>query len=196
TSSTCSTSSPPRTRKPPCGTTSTNASASAGPATGSAPRWSRRAGRRSGAPPWTAALPPRQRVNWACLSALSTRPGAASWPASGSRSSNWRMSKLMKPRSACPPPERWRQHLDGTASPAEQAELTAHLDVCPACQKTLETLAASGDSLLRQARQMGQQPARTDGPNAPPDGSATSAETLLGAAQLDEELDFLAPSAK
>src|SRR5205814_2252158 len=64
----------------------------------------------------------------------------------------------------CPPPERWKEHLDGSLSVEEQAVLTEHLDGCPPCRKTLETLAAGGDSLLDVARQAGEV---TDASSAP-----------------------------
>jgi serine/threonine protein kinase len=103
----------------------------------------------------------------------------------------------MAPLPSCPPPERWRQHLDGTATPGEQAELTAHLDICAACRRTLDALAAGGDSLLGLARQMGDQPARTEGAAVPQPGLATSAETLHeAAARVEKELDFLTTPAK
>ncbi len=40
----------------------------------------------------------------------------------------------------------------------EQAELAAHLDACPACQHTVETLAVEADSLFDVARRVGQEP--------------------------------------
>jgi serine/threonine protein kinase len=97
--------------------------------------------------------------------------------------------------ATCPPAERWKAHLDGTLPPPEQPALTAHLDECAACQKTLEQLAAGGDSLLDVARQVGSEngPASAT-PHALPD-NATQAD----AAQVAWDhgaLDFLAPPTK
>jgi hypothetical protein len=58
----------------------------------------------------------------------------------------------------CPSPERWKEHLRGTLPAAEGEELAAHLDSCSACQRLLETLTTSGDSLLDVARAVGQEP--------------------------------------
>src|SRR5689334_18465416 len=88
---------------------------------------------------------------------------------------------------SCPTADRWQAHLRGELPAGEQAELTAHLDACPACQQTLETLAAAADSLFDVARRVGQEPethetalhsairaaqALTDGTQAPADVAA------------------------
>src|SRR5262245_50615657 len=94
-----------------------------------------------------------------------------------------------------PTAERWKAHLDGTLPPEEQTALTAHLDECAACQKTLEQLAAGGDSLLDVARQVGS----GNGPGSVtphtfPD-DATQADTAKIASDPGD-LDFLAPPTK
>ena len=62
----------------------------------------------------------------------------------------------------CPPPERWKEHLDGTLSAAEQAVLNKHLDHCAVCRRTrrdgrgcrewLLALALWGEEPLEQHR--------------------------------------------
>ena len=56
--------------------------------------------------------------------------------------------------SPCPPAERLRQLLAGDPPNAEQAELIAHLDDCPACQHALEALAGADPALLRVAHSL------------------------------------------
>ena len=58
----------------------------------------------------------------------------------------------------CPSVDRWQEHLRGALPPGEEAELSAHLDGCRACQQVLEGLAARPDSLLDVARAVGQEP--------------------------------------
>jgi serine/threonine-protein kinase len=53
--------------------------------------------------------------------------------------------------SACPSPDRLQLLLSGESNPAEQTTLVAHLDECPACQRTLEQLAGAEPALLGAA---------------------------------------------
>jgi WD40 repeat protein/serine/threonine protein kinase len=53
--------------------------------------------------------------------------------------------------SACPSPDRLRQLLAAEPGAADHAELIAHLDECPACQRTLEELAGASPVLLGAA---------------------------------------------
>jgi WD40 repeat protein len=89
--------------------------------------------------------------------------------------------------TACPPAERWRQHLAGTLAAAEQAELLAHLGTCPACRDRLPALVAT-NARLELARQAdtSETPAAPRGRPAAPD--RTSA--------VQAELPFLRPSAR
>ncbi|HKI35563.1 MAG TPA: serine/threonine-protein kinase [Gemmataceae bacterium] len=52
--------------------------------------------------------------------------------------------------SSCPPSERLRQLL-AEEPPAEEGELVAHVDECPACQRRLEQLAGADAPFLRAA---------------------------------------------
>src|SRR5262245_41617639 len=52
----------------------------------------------------------------------------------------------MRVPTTCPDPARLRGLLDGRLSSDEQADLTAHLDGCPDCQRALEDLAAGSSS--------------------------------------------------
>jgi serine/threonine protein kinase len=99
----------------------------------------------------------------------------------------------------CPSPERWKEHLRGTLPAAEGEELAAHLDACSACQRLLETLTTSGDSLLDAARAVGQEPATHEtaikealGALRGTDGGATQGWTPGAAAA---EFAFLDPPA-
>ncbi len=49
-------------------------------------------------------------------------------------------------RHPCPPANRWRALLADDLPPAEQADLSGHLELCPACQRTLEECAAHRDA--------------------------------------------------
>jgi hypothetical protein len=92
-------------------------------------------------------------------------------------------------------------HLRGDLSAAEEADLTAHLDGCPACQETVEALAGAGDSLLRVARQVGQDPESEEtalhhaiaAAQRRPDGGSTHAEPTAGGA---DEFPYLGPPAE
>src|SRR5262245_61459413 len=53
--------------------------------------------------------------------------------------------------SACPPADRLRRLLAGSAPGAEEAELIAHLDQCADCQRRLEELSGAPAELLRAA---------------------------------------------
>src|SRR5262245_26713756 len=48
--------------------------------------------------------------------------------------------------TACPDPTRLRVLLAGDLPPGDQADLTAHLDGCPACRVALERLAGGANS--------------------------------------------------
>jgi WD40 repeat protein len=48
-------------------------------------------------------------------------------------------------RKPCPPSHRWSALLADDLPPAEQADLNGHLELCPACQRTLEECAADRD---------------------------------------------------
>jgi hypothetical protein len=50
--------------------------------------------------------------------------------------------------SPCPPPERWRQLLQGIPPATEQDELIAHLDDCTVCRQLLEKLTGANPALL------------------------------------------------
>ncbi len=63
---------------------------------------------------------------------------------------------------ACPSPERWTQHLQGAVAAKDEAELTSHLDACPACQQLLEALTLADDALLDVARAVGQEAAANE----------------------------------
>jgi hypothetical protein len=53
--------------------------------------------------------------------------------------------------SSCPSPERLRQLLGPGLSPAEQADLVAHLDGCAECRRALERLTGASPGLLEAA---------------------------------------------
>jgi hypothetical protein len=60
----------------------------------------------------------------------------------------------MSPHSTirCPTPARLQALLDGSLSPLEQADLTAHLDFCGECQQSLNRLADDGSGLEQVLR--------------------------------------------
>jgi hypothetical protein len=98
----------------------------------------------------------------------------------------------------CPSPERWKEHLEGTLADTEQVLLTAHLDRCADCRKTLEKLAAGSDSLLDVARQAGDAtvaatPALRD---VIEQFQAPPAQTQDAPGAGDDSLSFLTPSQK
>jgi anti-sigma factor RsiW len=97
----------------------------------------------------------------------------------------------------CPDPGRWRQLLDGSLADEEKSILSAHLEACPGCQRTLEELAADSAAWSRAARHLAG--ARADGTalrrlladvGAEAVPSATRAEPDPGAGPA---LDFLGP---
>jgi serine/threonine protein kinase/WD40 repeat protein len=57
--------------------------------------------------------------------------------------------------SPCPPVERLRQLLSGNPPGDDEADLIAHLDNCPGCQRTLEQLTGATADLLRAAQGAG-----------------------------------------
>src|SRR5262245_58053368 len=142
----------PGATRSPCGTASTNSVCSSGrsnrcaapsrPAPGRpSVRRRSRAGRRPRSPP-----------SWACRSAPSTSPAAASWPASRSRSGRWTRSRGTPVKLTCPAVNELRDLLDGMLPDTEQADLTRHLDDCPRCQQRLEVLAVGGEPWSGVAR--------------------------------------------
>src|SRR5262249_16129020 len=107
----------------------------------------------------------------------------------------------MVPQTSCPDPRRWRGLLEGTLPEPEQAELNAHLETCAACQQTLESLAAEGESWLAAVR--GLDPVEES--QAEPalrqaleelQGDFGQITTRAETAGGEITLDFLAPSAK
>lgn len=64
----------------------------------------------------------------------------------------------------CPMPSRLLALIDGNLSPIEQADLTAHLDICPDCQQALQKLACGGTGLEGSCRHADR--------DRPPGGSA------------------------
>lgn len=53
--------------------------------------------------------------------------------------------------SSCPPAERLRRLLAEAPAAPDQAELTAHVGDCAACQRLLDQLAGAGPALLDAA---------------------------------------------
>jgi WD40 repeat protein len=97
----------------------------------------------------------------------------------------------MSSTPACPSAERLRQHLAGALPGSEEAEVVAHLDACPACQRALEGLAA-GDSVRAAARLEGE--AAPPGPALRPVLQGLGARDSAGpTAAEDLPLDFLRP---
>lgn len=74
-------------RQPSSSRQSTSDGSSAGRPRKFAARLRRRPGKPSGRPRWRSALRSRSQASWGSRSALSTSPGAASWPGSSSASS-------------------------------------------------------------------------------------------------------------
>lgn len=64
------------------------------------------------------------------------------------------MPQPPQPASSCPRPERLKQLLDATLPEAEQAALSAHVDGCETCQRTLEGLAAGRETWQGAARNL------------------------------------------
>jgi hypothetical protein len=85
---------------------------------------------------------------------------------------------------SCPTADRWQAHLKGELPAVEQAELTAHLDACAACQQTIDTLAVAADSLLAVARRVGQEAATHE----------TALEGAIRAAQAHTEAEPTPPT--
>src|SRR5262245_45560235 len=48
----------------------------------------------------------------------------------------------------CPEPAQLRRLINGSLTTDEQAHLTAHLDSCESCQKSIEHIAAGGSGFL------------------------------------------------
>jgi serine/threonine-protein kinase len=59
-------------------------------------------------------------------------------------------------RNPCPPHHRWAALLADDLPPAEQADLSGHLEYCPACQRALEDCAAHRDAWAVTAKSLGQ----------------------------------------
>jgi WD40 repeat protein len=59
-------------------------------------------------------------------------------------------------RYSCPPTHRWAALLADDLPPAEQADLSGHLEFCPACQRALEDCAAHRDAWAVTAKSLGQ----------------------------------------
>src|SRR5688572_4668174 len=98
----------------------------------------------------------------------------------------------------CPPAKDLQGLLDGALPEPTQAELTAHLETCPACRTVLDKLATDGRSFSQLAPNL-LHPATEPEPGLRrvlaegSDPDVTQAE-LPGA--VNEDLPFLAPSAK
>jgi hypothetical protein len=104
-------------------------------------------------------------------------------------------------QTACPNRDRLRELLDGDLPEDHEPGLISHLDVCAACQQTLQELAAGGESWEGAAREL-----RKEAPTADPalgrvlrdlQSNGITGETQAepaGAAELP--LDFLAPPNK
>jgi protein kinase-like protein/3-keto-disaccharide hydrolase/uncharacterized protein DUF1579/putative zinc finger protein len=98
----------------------------------------------------------------------------------------------------CPAPELLKQLLDGELPAEEQALLTAHLDQCPACQDTVENLAAGKHSWAAAAECLAKEgvaaePALAEVLEAARFDAARTA-TLVDASAKEISLDFLDPS--
>src|SRR5262245_46893223 len=61
----------------------------------------------------------------------------------------------MSSQPECPPPDRLKALLDGRSPGLDRGGLAEHIEVCPACQRKLEMLAAEGESLAEMARHLG-----------------------------------------
>ena len=59
-------------------------------------------------------------------------------------------------RHPCPPTHRWAALLTNDVPPADEIELNGHLELCPACQRTLEDCAAHRDAWALTAKSLGQ----------------------------------------
>src|SRR5438552_3814071 len=100
----------------------------------------------------------------------------------------------------CPQPRILQQLLDETLPAQEQPTIQAHLENCPACQKTLEQLAAGGVTWDKTAHNLGEQPKSDEtalvGALEKLQEDSTSAlqtQTHIGKPPLDEDLSFLQP---
>ena len=103
--------------------------------------------------------------------------------------------------TACPAPAAWKELLEGSLPEAEQADLSAHLEGCAACQRALHDQVASDGSWAGLARRLaGEQP--EVGPAlrqalAALTGHGPAVETQAEAAPAAElPLDFLGPPAQ
>jgi len=98
--------------------------------------------------------------------------------------------------ASCPTIERWKEHLDGGLAPQVHDEMTLHLDQCADCQRTLEHIAAGGDSLLDVARQVGQATEACAGHDSPLPPSLPQQTQAEATAAPDDDLAFLAPATR
>src|SRR5687767_2890933 len=83
-------------------------------------------------------------------------------------------------------------HLLSRLSPAEEAQVIAHLDTCECCQETLQSFADSGSGLLETARQIGQE--KDDPSCAVPKHLLAELRQSCACLSADDELaDYLDP---
>jgi WD40 repeat protein/multidrug efflux pump subunit AcrA (membrane-fusion protein)/protein involved in polysaccharide export with SLBB domain/anti-sigma factor RsiW len=59
------------------------------------------------------------------------------------------------PTTSCPDPAKLKALLDGTLPGSEEAQLQSHVDTCPSCQHSLESLVAGKESWSGAAEQLG-----------------------------------------
>src|SRR5262249_22757942 len=100
----------------------------------------------------------------------------------------------MSAQLTCPDPLRWRDLLDGLLPDEEQSELTGHLDTCPHCQDTLDSLVGS-ESWPGKAGQMFRRRLRLESAlwRAMEDLKGDDPGSELTAADEEVSLGFLSP---
>ena len=103
--------------------------------------------------------------------------------------------------TTCPAPAAWKGLLEGSLPEAEQADLSAHLESCAACQQALQNQVASDVSWAGLARRLaGEQPEVSPALRqalAALTGQGPAVETQAEAAPAAElPLDFLDPPAE
>src|SRR5437762_6802710 len=68
----------------------------------------------------------------------------------------------MSLQTACPDRIHLLELLDGTLPQDQESGLTGHLEICAACQQTLQQLAAGGESWEGAARELGKEAPAAD----------------------------------
>jgi serine/threonine protein kinase len=105
------------------------------------------------------------------------------------------MELAMRPAATCPDLEWWNDLLEGRCAAGEQAGPSAHLESCPACQKTLEQLTNADASWPDAARRLHERPVALRHTMAVlKEATDAGAETVELPTTVRTDVGFLRPS--